>query len=144
MVLLSCDQGYHKTWLATKLTIPLQIAAAERAAFVQAARGELATDRLDLPPPPPPPTSAALLPGGTLTFLFTDIEGSTRLWEQQPDAMRAALARQTPSCATQSPRTAARSSSGWGMPCAWPSPPRPTRWRPRSTPSAGWRPSRGD
>src|SRR5262249_34192195 len=30
---------------------------------------------------------------GTVTFLFTDIEGSTRLWEQYPDAMRAALAR---------------------------------------------------
>ena len=28
-----------------------------------------------------------------VTFLFTDIEGSTRLWEQHPDAMRAALAR---------------------------------------------------
>lgn len=28
----------------------------------------------------------------TLTFLFTDIEGSTRLWEQHGDAMRAALA----------------------------------------------------
>jgi class 3 adenylate cyclase len=26
------------------------------------------------------------------TFLFTDIEGSTRLWEQQPEAMRVALA----------------------------------------------------
>src|SRR5947209_3042776 len=33
------------------------------------------------------------LPAGTLTFLFTDIEGSTRLWEQHPDAMRVALAR---------------------------------------------------
>ena len=33
------------------------------------------------------------LPSGTVTFLFTDIEGSTRLWEQHPDAMRAALAR---------------------------------------------------
>jgi predicted ATPase/class 3 adenylate cyclase len=33
------------------------------------------------------------LPGGTVTFLFTDIEGSTRLWEQHPEAMRAALAR---------------------------------------------------
>ncbi len=33
------------------------------------------------------------LPEGTVTFLFTDIEGSTRLWEQQPEAMRAALAR---------------------------------------------------
>jgi class 3 adenylate cyclase len=28
----------------------------------------------------------------TLTFLFTDIEGSTRLWEQHGDAMRRALA----------------------------------------------------
>ena len=32
-------------------------------------------------------------PSGTLTFVFTDIEGSTRLWEQRPDAMREALAR---------------------------------------------------
>src|SRR3712207_3252035 len=30
---------------------------------------------------------------GTVTFLFTDIEGSTQLWEQQPQAMRAALVR---------------------------------------------------
>ena len=33
------------------------------------------------------------LPSGTVTFLFTDIEGSTRLWEQFPDAMQPALAR---------------------------------------------------
>jgi predicted ATPase/class 3 adenylate cyclase len=32
-------------------------------------------------------------PSGTVTFLFTDIEGSTRLWESVPDAMRTALAR---------------------------------------------------
>ncbi|HLV80675.1 MAG TPA: adenylate/guanylate cyclase domain-containing protein, partial [Chthonomonadaceae bacterium] len=33
------------------------------------------------------------LPSGTVTFLFTDIEGSTRLWEKFPEAMRQALAR---------------------------------------------------
>ncbi|MEO7911479.1 MAG: tetratricopeptide repeat protein [Roseiflexaceae bacterium] len=32
------------------------------------------------------------LPTGTITFLFTDIVGSTRLWEQHPTATRAALA----------------------------------------------------
>ena len=31
-------------------------------------------------------------PSGTVTFLFTDIEGSTLRWESDPEAMRAALA----------------------------------------------------
>jgi predicted ATPase/class 3 adenylate cyclase/tetratricopeptide (TPR) repeat protein len=35
----------------------------------------------------------AKLPTGTVTFLFTDLEVSTRLWDQEPDAMRAALVR---------------------------------------------------
>src|SRR5206468_3290710 len=30
---------------------------------------------------------------GTVTFLFTDVEGSTKLWEAHPQAMRAAMAR---------------------------------------------------
>ncbi|HEX9371769.1 MAG TPA: tetratricopeptide repeat protein, partial [Roseiflexaceae bacterium] len=33
------------------------------------------------------------MPTGTVTFLFTDIVGSTRLWEQHPQAMPDALAR---------------------------------------------------
>jgi predicted ATPase/class 3 adenylate cyclase len=33
------------------------------------------------------------LPAGTVTFLLTDIEGSTRLWESVPDSMELALGR---------------------------------------------------
>lgn len=36
--------------------------------------------------------SGQRLPSGTVTFLFTDIEGSTKLWEQYPKAMQPALA----------------------------------------------------
>ena len=42
----------------------------------------------DVESPPP-----AAMPTGTVSFLFTDIEGSTRLWEEYADSMRVALAR---------------------------------------------------
>ena len=35
----------------------------------------------------------AELPTGTVTFLFTDLERSTRLWADEPEAMGEALAR---------------------------------------------------
>ena len=35
---------------------------------------------------------AELLPTGTVTLLLADVEGSTQLWETQPDAMTAAVA----------------------------------------------------
>ena len=36
---------------------------------------------------------AEIIPTGTITFLFTDIEGSTRLWEEKAEAMKPVLAR---------------------------------------------------
>ena len=36
--------------------------------------------------------NAGALPSGLATFLFTDIEGSTRRWEADPEVMRVALA----------------------------------------------------
>src|SRR5438445_7646520 len=38
-------------------------------------------------------TPVSELPTGTITFLYTDIRGSTKLWEEHPTAMKAALAR---------------------------------------------------
>ncbi|MCC7103813.1 MAG: adenylate/guanylate cyclase domain-containing protein [Chloroflexi bacterium] len=35
----------------------------------------------------------AELPSGTVTFMLTDVEGSTALWEEAPEAMRSALVR---------------------------------------------------
>ena len=32
-------------------------------------------------------------PSGTVTFLLTDLEGSTRMWEQDPVAMKTAMVR---------------------------------------------------
>src|SRR5215468_1194620 len=45
------------------------------------------------PPASPGEPGEADLPAGTVTFLLTDIEGSTRLWETVPEAMEAALER---------------------------------------------------
>ena len=40
------------------------------------------------------PRAHPSLPTGTVTFLFTDIEGSTRLWETHHATMQQALAHQ--------------------------------------------------
>ncbi len=39
------------------------------------------------------PVGQPLLPSGTITFLFTDVEGSMKLWEQGPAVMRVAMER---------------------------------------------------
>ena len=41
---------------------------------------------------PLPESTVQSLPSGTITFLFTDVEGSTRLWQEDPLQMKQALA----------------------------------------------------
>jgi predicted ATPase/class 3 adenylate cyclase len=85
--------------MAERLADVLQVAPDERAAFIKAARAELAADQVVLATQPLTPAATASsqpsapLPSGTVTFLFTDIAGSTQLWEQHPQTMPAALAR---------------------------------------------------
>ena len=43
------------------------------------------------------------LPTGTVTLLLADVEGSTRLWETQPEEMAAAVARLDRALAESSP-----------------------------------------
>src|ERR1700753_1521189 len=50
----------------------------------------------------------AAAPSGVVTFLFTDLEGSTRRWETDADAMRAALAAHD-----EVLRTAIEGHGGW-------------------------------
>ena len=85
------------------------------------------------------------LPSGTVTFLFTDIEGSTALWEHQPEAMRARpRPARRPVRARPSPSTAAyvvKTRRGRRLFAVFASP--PTRWPPRWPPSARSTPSPG-
>src|SRR5919199_1060120 len=92
--------------IAERLAQALELAPAQQPLFVRVARGELASDHLAAPPLAPLPLPAAparagqpgvapqsAVPPGTVTWLLTDIQGSTALWDQQPGVARAALAR---------------------------------------------------
>jgi transcriptional regulator with XRE-family HTH domain len=102
---IEADERRPSKQLAARLADGLQISSEERPAFLQAARGELATDRLAVPGAgmerhiagtvarTERDTSVFALASGTVTFLFTDIEGSTQLWAQNPQIMGPAIAR---------------------------------------------------
>jgi predicted ATPase/class 3 adenylate cyclase len=70
-----------------RLAEALGLTETERATLQVAARRP-ASDH-----PPVTTTAAAALPSGLVTFLFTDIESSTRLWQQCRETMGPALAR---------------------------------------------------
>ena len=96
------DERRPSRQVAERLAVALELPLSEREAFVKGARAEWGMDRLaptlGLPrralgaghPAGPRP---AVRPTGTVTFLFTDLESSTRLWERHGQAMPGALAR---------------------------------------------------
>src|SRR5262245_19775684 len=96
--MIEADARRPSRQIASLLAEQLVIAPSDRDAFIRAARSELSVDRLAPPVQhashAPSPT-APDLPSGTVTFLFTDIEGSTALWEQHPQTMPVTLARHT-------------------------------------------------
>ncbi len=65
----------------------------ERDMLLRVARAERGPDQLELATQPIDAPTPAPLPSGMVTFLLTDIVGSTRLWEQHPNAMTVALDR---------------------------------------------------
>src|SRR5262245_55468583 len=96
IVKIEADARRPSRQTAERLADQLGLASDERVTFLQAARAELGVDRLAPPTrsvPQPALAPAAALPRGTVTFLFTDIEGSTQLWAQHPQKMGAAVAR---------------------------------------------------
>jgi len=89
---IEADARRPSRQMAARLADCLALNATQRAAFIRAARAERSVDRLAFASEPVERPSTTL-PQGTITFLFTDIEGSTRLWEQHPRKMPSALAR---------------------------------------------------
>jgi hypothetical protein len=53
------------------------------------------------------------LSSGTVTFLLTDLEGSTRMWEEDPVAMKAAMVRHDEIWRRRSRPIAVLSSREW-------------------------------
>jgi predicted ATPase/class 3 adenylate cyclase/DNA-binding XRE family transcriptional regulator len=97
---LEADALRPSKQLAARLAAQLGLAPDAQAAVIAFARG--GAIQPSLPPLPFLPSGGeqallaskqASLPSGMVTFLFTDIEGSTMQWEQHKQAMRRSVAR---------------------------------------------------
>jgi len=84
------DERRPSRQIAERLADVLSVPANQREMFLEVARGLRLVDQLLLAHEP---TVSTRLPTGIVTFLFTDIEGSTQLWEQHPPVMEVAQAR---------------------------------------------------
>jgi predicted ATPase/class 3 adenylate cyclase len=92
---IESDERRPSRQIAERLADILGVPSSQRGVFLEVARGLRPVDQLLLAREPAVPTPArhSVLPTGTVTFLYTDIEGSTQLWEGHPQAMVVAHAR---------------------------------------------------
>src|SRR5574341_443658 len=100
---IESDERRPSRQIAERMADVLSVPASQREIFLEAARGLRPVDQLLLAREPAVPTPARrslltpeeipALPSGTVTFLYTDIEGSTKLAQEYADAMPALLAR---------------------------------------------------
>jgi predicted ATPase/class 3 adenylate cyclase len=84
------DERRPSRQIAERLADVLEVPADQQEMFLEVARGLRPVDQLLLGHEP---LISTRLPTGSVTFLFTDIEDSTQLWEQYPQAMTVAHAR---------------------------------------------------
>jgi predicted ATPase/class 3 adenylate cyclase len=87
---IESDERRPSRQIAERLADVLGVPADQREMFLEVARGLRPVDQLLLGHEP---LISTRLPTGSVTFLFTDIEDSTELWEQYPQAMAVAHAR---------------------------------------------------
>jgi predicted ATPase/class 3 adenylate cyclase len=89
------DERRPSRQIAERLADILGVPASQREVFLEVARGVRPVDQLLLAREllVSKPIRPSALPTGTVTFLYTDIEGSTQLWKQHPQTMAVAHAR---------------------------------------------------
>jgi predicted ATPase/class 3 adenylate cyclase len=76
--------------IAERLAAVLGLPASQHDLFIEAALGTQSVEQLS---PTQRRQADSAYPSGTVTFLFTDIEASTVLWESVPEQMKTALQR---------------------------------------------------
>ena len=82
---IESDERRPSRQIAERLADILDVPASQREMFLEVARGLHSADQLSLAREPTSPSH----PSGTVTFLYTDIEGSTRLAQQYRDTWEA-------------------------------------------------------
>ena len=87
---IESDERRPSRQIAERLADILKVPTDQHEMFLEVARGIRPVDQLLVGHEP---LVSTRLPTGIVTFLFTDIEGSTQLWEGHPKAMEVAHAR---------------------------------------------------